>query len=409
MHDDRVRARLRAALGDPPPGAREAVQRLEAHVHPAPAPGDVSWRRPAMTVAAGVLTVAVVVTVVGTHIALRRSPAASPAAAGLGCRLPLVVKDPHFPNVTQAAGFVSPSTGAFQPDPGAVAGDLPFPVVGSGGTWQAVTYDPVLKRWLPVRQSAVAPDHSGYAYVVDLDSTFELHVYDVRRRADRVVWSGSGGPSGFPVVWEADGIHLLLTPPEGGPSAGWVVPSSGDASHPGPYPPASAEYQRTNVGTRFAVGQYEAQFHGRPIVFVVHPRSVTPGGSPSPTSTPVSPRTIGPQTTPRPAPTQDGSGFVQPLNGYPYTVYVARPPGSTTSSSARIAEPRTVIHSGVVGDATDFDPTTFVADGDRLWAASADGTALWLWTEKDGLRRLPLNAGPKGGKTSSYWVAGPCV
>jgi hypothetical protein len=67
------------------------------------------------------------------------------------------------------------------------------------------------------------------------------------------------------------------------------------------------------------------------------------------------------------------------------------------------------IHRGRMGDAFDFDPDGFTADGDRLWAVNYDGTAVWLWTEKDGLRRLALTGIARHDPYVTPRVVGPCV
>jgi hypothetical protein len=196
-----------------------------------------------------------------------------------------------------------------------------------------------------VRPTAVAPDHSAYAYVTGLDSPdFELHVVDGRTGSDRVLWAASGGID-FPIEWAADGIHVTTVPSSGGATQGWVVdPASGDR-RAAAGPRITAEFGRTNIGTFFGTMPYEAVFLGMPVV-----RDATAG------------------------------------------VYLAGPRGR-----------RTLIHALTA----DFDPSTFVVDGDRLWAVNADGSAVWLWTPKDGLRRFPIRSWRQAGVW--YWAAGPCA
>jgi hypothetical protein len=208
----------------------------------------------------------------------------------------------------------------------------------------SVTYDRAVGGWVPVRASAIAPDGSGYTYVRPGSATFELHVVDARTKADRIIWTGPGGV-GFPVEWQSDGIHVTTTPEGGGRTQGWLVSPSGGEPRADAVLPITAEFARTNVGTFFTRLSFEETFKGQSIV-----RDKTAG------------------------------------------VELVGSEGQTTP-----------IHALT----TDFDPTTFVADGDRLWAVNADGGAIWLWTEKDGLQRLPIQGSRPTGVT--YWAAGRCV
>jgi hypothetical protein len=336
-NDDRIRERILEALGEPP-DADPAVWRLEAHL--ASLPDTMERPRPParmMALVAGVLAVAVIVTLTGTRLlASHGRPEGVPANGGV-CRLPVVVTRAGYPPTTITAGFVEIQGDRTVLDGGTVKAD---PSAGPG----AMTYDPVLRRWLPVRPTAVSPDQRSYAYVRSLGQSFELHVVDGRTRADRVVWAGSGGID-FPVEWEADGIHVTVGPAGGGLTEEWVVDPSGRGHRPGSSPRITAEFGRTNIGTFAPSMPYEAVFHGMAIV-----RDAT------------------------------------------FAVYLAGP-----------GDQRTVIHYLLGG----FDPSTFVADGDRLWAVNADGTEIWLWTRNGGLQAFPLNAAPQPGVT--YWVAGPCT
>jgi hypothetical protein len=89
---------------------------------------------------------------------------------------------------------------------------------------------------------------------------------------------------------------------------------------------------------------------------------------------------------------RSGAGYGTDSHGRPILVEGTRDPGS--HQLYFIGGPggqRIVIHSGSIGDADNFDPTGFQVDGERLWSVNMDGTAFWLWTEKDGLRRFPLS------------------
>lgn len=332
MDADRLRRRLAGALGEPP-DLSPAVQRLEARLaslegEPAPAARSAT----SMAVVAGVLAVAVTASLLGMRALTARPapPAVTSTAASAGCRLPLVETTSGYPSTTLAAGFLTVATGTFRRDASAPAA--------------ATTYDPVARRWLPVRPPAIAPDHSAYAYVVNQDQAFQLHVEQIATGADRVVWSGPGGID-LPIRWTDSGIEVTTVPAGGGLTHGWVIPPAGGQPRPGTVEPDTAEFVRTNVGTTFPTVDYEATFQGMSIV-----RDEQAG------------------------------------------TYLLGPDGQRIVISTVSA---------------DFDPSTFVADADRLWAVNADGSALWLWTRKDGLQRLPLNMAPDASAT--YWVAGPCV
>jgi hypothetical protein len=62
-----------------------------------------------------------------------------------------------------------------------------------------------------------------------------------------------------------------------------------------------------------------------------------------------------------------------------------------------------------MGDAFDFDPNGFTVDGDRLWAANYDATAIWLWTAKDGLKRFALRGVAQRDGYVTPEVVGPCL
>jgi hypothetical protein len=100
---------------------------------------------------------------------------------------------------------------------------------------------------------------------------------------------------------------------------------------------------------------------------------------------------------------KDGQGRPVVLDGSrdpgsPQTYFVGGPNGQ-----------RIVIHQGTMGDALDFDPSGFTADGDRLWAANIDATAIWSWTQRGGLERFPLSGVPTHDMYVQPSVAGPCV
>jgi hypothetical protein len=332
MDADRFRSRLASALGEPP-DLGPAVQRLRAHLatlDTTPPPANRSAA--AMAVVAGVLAVAVITTLLGTRLLAghRTQPRPFTAASSAGCRLPVAVTNSAYPPTAQAAGFVAVGSGTFRRDASAPTG--------------ALTYDPVARRWLPVRAIAIAPDHSAYAYPVSSGEFLQIHVHEIATGVDRLVSTLPGGTD-FPIEWTASGIEVTTIPAGGGITRGWLVPPDGGQPGPGPLFSMTAEYDRTNVGTLLPTVTYETSFHGMSIV-----RSA-----------------------------QDGT-------------YLLAPGGQ-----------RTVIHAA----SADFDPSTFVADGDRLWAVNADGSAIWLWTQKGGLQRFALHGQPQASTT--YWAAGPCA
>jgi hypothetical protein len=331
MDADRFRSRVTGALGEPP-DLGPAVQRLEARLASLDGTPPPGARPVATAVVAGVLAVAVIATLLGTRLLAThpQQPRTVPAATSPGCRLPVVVTKSGYPPTPLAAGFVTVGSGTFQRDASAPA--------------DAVTYDTVAGRWLPVRPPAIAPDHSAYAYVVNGDQSFELHVHQIATGADRVVWTAPGGVD-FPMTWTAAGIDVTTTPASGGRTQGWTVPPGGGQPGPGPLLSLTAEFDRTDVGTTPPTVAYEAAFHGMSII-----RSAQAG------------------------------------------TYLLAADGRET-----------VIHAA----SADFDPSTFVADGDQLWAVNADGSAIWLWTQKGGLQRFPLRVHPP--PSTTYWAAGPCV
>src|SRR5256886_5624834 len=100
------------------------------------------------------------------------TPVPTPAPVS-ACRLPVIVTDSHAtinpPADAQTddldvetAGFVEMATGRFQPDPAAVQDGMPFSRSYLKDVWRPQTDDPVLRRWLPVQPSQVAPDHGSY-------------------------------------------------------------------------------------------------------------------------------------------------------------------------------------------------------------------------------------------------------
>jgi hypothetical protein len=301
-------------------------------------------------------------------------PAGTPAAAGPNCRLPLIVIDSRqaasapatdpmtdYPGrlPTLTAGFVALGTGDFRADPSARGDGMPFGQMYVKETWQPETYDLQLGRWLPTGPGAVSPDHRAYAYVVysplatgkgGRHDSSTLHEYDVTAKSDRVLWTYAGDINVD--GWTASGIAVDTVPAGGGRLDAWLVDPASGAVTSSATSPLMIDLRGYGVAKG---GGFGKDGQGRPILV-------------------------------------EGSRDA----GASYTYFVGGASGQ-----------RIVIHSGTMGDSTDFDPDGFFVDGDRLWAANHDGTAIWLWTEKDGLRRFPLNAGPKHDMYVDYRVAGP--
>ncbi|TMC01536.1 MAG: hypothetical protein E6J41_32820 [Chloroflexi bacterium] len=394
MHEEEFRTRYRAAVGDAP-DELGAVQRAAAVVHRAPPRPERAGAPRAMILVAGALAVLVLAGLLGPRVlramprvttpaaggAPRDAPPAAPAVAAVAaCRLPVVVgdyraaaagqtRDDQSTQPKYTAGFVAPATGDFVADPSAQAGSLPFSRAYVNDNWEPESYDPVLKRWLPARVRQVSPDHHSYLYFLQSPlatgkgsafDTTSLHVYDVTTGKDRTLWT-THDQIGWDATWESDGIHASTTPGGGGRMASWVVdPVSGTvvpaapSSPPGPSPAEAvatfSEYGMTKGGQDGTDGA------GHPILLE---------GSRDP--------------------------------GAHYQYFVGGPNGR-----------RIVIHEGTMGDAFDFDPAGFAVDGDRLWSANYDGTAIWLWTEKDGLKRYPLTGVPRHDFYVIPTVVGPC-
>ncbi|HYW27961.1 MAG TPA: hypothetical protein VE953_27565 [Terriglobales bacterium] len=356
-------------------------------------PEDPAGSRPprAMLLVAGVLALLVVAALVGPRLFRAAAPrAASPAAAGAPggvrlaspdpaeCRLPVVVTDSHalagapavdpmreFPTAlpTDTAGFVSLSTGQFVADPTAKGRGMPFSRIYAKEQWTPESYDPLLKRWLPAGPRQVSPDRRSYLYTTQhplatgkgssFDST-SLSVFDVATGGDRTLWT-SPDQIGPDATWEADGIHASTVPAGGGQLRSWLVdPLTG---------------------------------------------AVTP-------VTPAVPRGLPPTAYGMTA----GAGFGFDGAGRPILLDGSRNPGAHQEYFVGGPEgQRIVIHTGTAGDAFGFDPDGFAVDGDRLWAANYDGTAIWLWTEKAGLKRFALSGVAQHDPYVTPRVVGPCV
>jgi hypothetical protein len=353
---------------------------------------DENRARPprAMLFVAGALALLVVAGLLGPRmLRTAASRATSPAAAGAAggvrrsasgptdCRLPVVVTDAHalasappadplreYPTAlpTDTAGFVSLPAGRFVADPAAQGAGMPFSRMYAKEQWAPVTYDPVLERWLPAGRRQVSPDQHSYLYTTQhplatakgsgFDST-SLSVYDVTTGRDRTLWT-SPDQIGPDATWEADGIHASTVPAGGGRLRSWLVDPATGAVTPAATA-ASSGLPYITYGMAAGAG-FGVDGAGRPILL---------DGSRSP--------------------------------GAQQEYFVGGPNGR-----------RIVIHTGTMGDSFDFDPNGFGVDGDRLWAANYDATAIWLWTEKEGLSRFALSGVAQHDTYVTPRVAGPC-
>jgi hypothetical protein len=383
MREEEFRHRFRAALGEAP-DERGAAQRAAVVLLP-PAREERAGPPRAMAVVAGVLVVLVLVVLLGPRLLRAPGPRAAAPAAGApaaGCRLPVVVTDGHaaasappvdpmrnFPTALPryTAGFVSLATGRFAADQTAQGRDMPYSRIYLNAQWTPQSYDPVLERWLAASTHQVSPDQQSYVYVIQSPlatgkgsgfDTTTLHVYDVTAGRDRALWT-SHDQIGPDATWEADGIHASTVPAGGGQVAYWLVD------------PVTGAVARTPQATP-SFGQMASAM-----------RDYGMNG---------------------------GGGFGTDGAGRPILLDGSRNPGAhqeyfVGGSNGR----RIVIHSGTMGDAFDFDPNGFTVDGDRLWAANYDATAVWLWTEKGGLKRYPLSGIAQHEMYVYARVVGPCV
>ncbi|HXM57453.1 MAG TPA: hypothetical protein VOB72_18795 [Candidatus Dormibacteraeota bacterium] len=389
MHENEFRHRFRASIGEAPDEAA-AAQRAVATLHRGRA-ADEGGRHPrALAFVAMALTLLVLTSLLGPRIVrtVRTGGATSPAGAGApppspasapkpatACRLPMIVTDSRAVlsaaaagadsngMETETAGFVSLATGRFQADPTAVPDGMPFSRMYAKDVWRPQVYDTVLRRWLPVQSDEVSPDHGSYLYVDyspllaakgnPFDST-TLHVYDVRKRTDRALWTYAGA---IAAQWTARGIEATTTPRGGGQGLAWLVdPDSGAATAKGPAPPPDQPLIDRSYGIRTG-GYYGTDGRGRPII--------VEGG----------------------------------LNPGSHAMYFVGGPNGR----------RIVIHDGVAGPDAEFAPSGFAPDGDRLWMANVDGTAIWLWTERDGLKRFALSGVIQHDPYVTSRVVGPCL
>jgi hypothetical protein len=255
---------------------------------------------------------------------------------------------------TATAGFVTPKTGEFQPDPGARADGMPFPRFYASDAWRPVTYDAVIRRWLPVLPAAVSPDHRMFAYTVfkppstgktdTASRTSELHLYDIAANRDRLLLTSPGELGA--ISW-ADGQIVTDEVPSGG---GILTGLQVDP--------------QTGVGVK------------EPFTPPVPLNGVTMGSD---------------------------------EQGNPIVLQGARGAGEY---AILLPDGQRTVIKAAAERIDDFDPTSFVGDSHGVWGANYDGTAVWPWQpsgRSSYLRRLDLHAGPTGNAYVTFRVVGPCV
>jgi hypothetical protein len=148
------------------------------------------------------------------------APARGAVAASFpSCTLPYVLGS--LDSGSFAGGFVSGSRGQWTADPaGQVtkSGDLLItsaqPTLSGEGfsSWDSVSYDAAVKRWLPAAASHVRSDSFAYAYEEPypttpgtLNDATRIHVVSLRDGTDRVIYSGL--PRQI-LAYEPEGIYV---------------------------------------------------------------------------------------------------------------------------------------------------------------------------------------------------------
>ena len=261
MNEQEFRTSLRNALGDPPPS--DLRKRVEARLTAGPSRHRSSVLGPV----AATLALVAIAGAVGWRLVYQRTNATStvkqsmvatpivPTAAAvdpLNCRLPVVIMRESGPpgQLVTEPGFVDTRSGQYVKDNAASIAGLP------GGAFEGTDvkpyrapapawYDEVVRRWLPVGNTLVAPDGRSYIWTrllpqgsnVSNFKSAELHRYDLTTASDHLLWSYAGYINVH--QWDASGIFLDTDPPPpaGGTVIYWLIdPQTGVATQ---QPPAS--------------------------------------------------------------------------------------------------------------------------------------------------------------------------
>jgi hypothetical protein len=170
------------------------------------------------------------------------SPSASPSE--LAGDLPAIDTAANSTDdIQRAGGFVHFPGGSFTLDPAAEMLSGPTPglwktaakpsLLGSSdSSLGRITYDPAVRRWLPVGRAQISPDGLHYAYlepVFPISAGIQtgpgpiglrIHLVDVQTAFDRVVFSHTGSPFYTVAGYAKQGLYLSTACMEGcGPDA----------------------------------------------------------------------------------------------------------------------------------------------------------------------------------------------
>ncbi|HKV88793.1 MAG TPA: hypothetical protein VJT78_12420 [Candidatus Dormibacteraeota bacterium] len=370
MDESTFRSTVREAVGEARVPAYLATHVRQAVRHSAERPAPRSQATIA-AFAAMLIALAIVVALLAPRLSQQvqgpvvgASPSASPAVVSPtpdpdACRLPVVVDNKVGQVTTLTAGFLDVKSGRVTSDPNVTFGDLPHirPTLPPGtqlhGPAELIDtyYDPAVGRWLPA--SFVSPDRLSYAYTVRGSKT-EVHVYDLARRKDRIVWTTTLAV--YPLRWEPEGIYMTTLPVGFPDSRYWRID--------------------TSTSQVLAVDEAAADPYAH-VLDVPGTHAVT---------------------------SSDPEKALFNVGG--------RNPGTRYTDFVIVNSTRTDIYSGVNGDGMDFDPVNVQFDGRRLWFSNYDDRYLWSWTAQSGLKRYVVHipGTPSGSRSSlTYMVAGPCL
>lgn len=163
------------------------------------------------------------------------------------CRLPYVKPAGlGFGSAPITGGFVSGPQGLWTADPagkvnqvGSLLETTAQPTLSGSGSssFDSVSYDAAVKRWLPVARAQVRGDGLAYAYAEPNNYPASSSRYNEKRAhlvtpadgTDRVIYSGQ---SIFVLAWQPEGIYVVEWGHSDGPAqAMWLVdPATGSTS-----------------------------------------------------------------------------------------------------------------------------------------------------------------------------------
>ncbi len=389
MNEGQFRTRFRDALGEPPPS--DLRRGLEARLTAGPSRHRSSVLGPL----AATLALVAIASAVGWRLVYQRTNATStvkqstlatpviPTAAAvdpLNCRLPVVIMRESGPpgQLVTEPGFVDTRSGQYVKDNAASIAGLP------GGAFEgtdvkpyrapaAAWYDGVVRRWLPVGNTLVAPDGRSYIWTrllpqgsnVSNFKSAELHRFDLTTSTDLLLWSYPGFI--FVHQWDGSGIFLDTDPPPpaGGMVIYWLIdPQTGAATEQAPTARGSGgptKLPGEGQDGSFSWGSFGKDSQGRPIYRL---------------------------------------GSRQP--GDQEWIFYESAPGQ-----------RVTIYKGHQGDATGFDPGQPLGDGRGIWFSDYETRGLWYWDPVTGLHKVVVKGLPAQlpGPNSAVYVdpAGSCM